>query len=776
MAIEEESALWMASYQKTEDQYGEIITNTKRQELSGTSTVLESTGSAKIQLVWRDASEKTHTSKNLPVQLRYKVGDGRWGTVDCQYENGGWIPQFTDAQKKALGISEGNLLQITEYGENELNRQLTIQGLPSKIQNGGENQILDVQWDIRLDYAQNTTYVGIENPETRYIIEQQLLDSETTVQPGNRLYDLTPTMDFVVNMDIRNGYDKISDLTEDYFEWFTTLTIRGVSYQKIMDVTRDYPTAKVAWSWDQNTNKGVLTITGLPWCDENKADLDVYVTYNRDSNNPVVGNYVEAYDNSMVANFGSCTEHAHNGGTLILIRTGTEDFYATKQWLDDNTTQRPRSTWTLWRYANREGAGYQTAAQVRDNTGNIVYWVLNSSLVAPEQNGDYGKETVSINYDPSQGERTEPANTYANVADLPRYDSDGYEYIYFVKEEMAGGNEYIQNFGVWNKESKEFVGDVLPPGIEKDEEGNHKTISRTEAGGALFMGGTLTNRAEATVAAEQKKTWEAENYQTDIKEAIVELVLQSRILEEDTENGKPDSWKNVTRQDGKDYTVELTDFKTETPMLTARAEGLPKYDEDGKTLEYRWVERAVYENEEGKEKGDNKLQDDGTFKLAINDAAVDGPEHFVSELEEREINGQKETIIVNKLVGTTDYFIEKTWEKGFEFIPDSIHVILEQRDSADNLIKSWEQVTVYAIDDWKLWIDKVPDGKGGFTEEPLPKYDENGEKYTYMVVEESSDQWNATYTYNRVDSQRDVDNLKYGYNNVLIANTSVPAS
>lgn len=93
--------------------------------------------------------------------------------------------------------------------------------------------------------------------------------------------------------------------------------------------------------------------------------------------------YVVTYDNALSDNFGSVQDKCHKGGKLIITFVGSAPYEATKNWLDDGKPEtiakRPEAKLHLWRYSNRNGANYTTAAMVKDpredHTGNIS-WTL----------------------------------------------------------------------------------------------------------------------------------------------------------------------------------------------------------------------------------------------------------------------------------------------------------------------------------------------------------------------------------------------------------------
>ena len=118
-------------------------------------------------------------------------------------------------------------------------------------------------------------------------------------------------------------------------------------------------------------------------------------------------------------NVGTEVGKLYDGGSLYLTLTGVKDYQASKVWEDAaDPDHRPAGELQLWRY--RAGQSYTTAAPVRDDGGSILTVPLN------------GQEKQDIQF-----------------AELPKYDSEGYEYIYVVREYLTGehAGDYTQVFG-----------------------------------------------------------------------------------------------------------------------------------------------------------------------------------------------------------------------------------------------------------------------------------------------------------------------------------------
>ena len=139
---------------------------------------------------------------------------------------------------------------------------------------------------------------------------------------------------------------------------------------------------------------------------------------------------LETVENDLVSNFGTDTERVHTGGLLILTRTGYREYNATKEWHDEaDSSTRPRLEFQLWRVAYRPGDDlstlYQSATPVKDKTDK------QTATFVIEANST--EDTQQISFE-------EMFNPIAGIKEgyLPKYDKEGYPYIYFTREYMSG--------------------------------------------------------------------------------------------------------------------------------------------------------------------------------------------------------------------------------------------------------------------------------------------------------------------------------------------------
>ncbi|CAN4043750.1 PPM-type phosphatase domain-containing protein, partial [Dysosmobacter welbionis] len=238
--------------------------------------------------------------------------------------------------------------------------------------------------------------------------------------------------------------------------------------------------------------------------------------------------------------------------------TGVKDYQASKVWEDAaDPDHRPAGELQLWRY--RAGQSYTTAAPVRDDGGSILTVPLN------------GQEKQDIQF-----------------AELPKYDSEGYEYIYVVREYLTGehAGDYTQVFGAVGEDGG--VTDIIWA-LDEDS-GTLKKLTSEDADFAretnntyLYNGGTLSNKLSGTVTVNATKIWKAAAFQSALEDVRVELTLQARPV------GSEDPWEDteITETLGTEETGKFTAENLGGLSVSASA---PKYDNQGRELEYRWVE------------------------------------------------------------------------------------------------------------------------------------------------------------------------------------------
>lgn len=423
------------------------------------------------------------------------------------------------------------------------------------------------------------------------------------------------------------------------------------------------------------------------------------------------------YNNSNVPNFGSIEDALYSGGTLNLTLTGNTEFEAYKVWLDAGTQEaidaRPDGTFQLWRY--RKGADFGAAAPIRNADGTFVEVEVNTNP-QPDQDGIARQHIIFwVDFD---------GDDHADDCLLPKYDPEGYEYIYCVKEvtqSRADSNHYKQVFGEVQDD------DTLLDRIEVNGSIVEDTEGKRPAGNAyLYNGGTLSNCIDANITTRVTKTWDAASFQSELEDVRVELKLQSRPKD------SYEPWEDTSLP-----TVTMDEFYSEQ-LTQISSQSVPQYDMLGRELEYRWVECGVYQGESE----ENLLRDNGTFTLQQNGYSVNYQSSSVQQ------DGSS-TLITNTLDNTIDYQVAKDWqdEQGqpmqapagetvtlqiFQGLPGEpldpdpyVEITLDGvADPAPTVVNADLGITVQETEPWKGEVRN------------LPEFDSSGRQYEYYLLEE----------------------------------------
>ncbi|WP_295423859.1 Cna B-type domain-containing protein [uncultured Subdoligranulum sp.] len=417
---------------------------------------------------------------------------------------------------------------------------------------------------------------------------------------------------------------------------------------------------------------------------------------------PEEGDYFAiGYDNGEVPNYGDATDAVYGGGTVKLTLTGFREWNATKVWLDDgDTSSRPETVFELWRY--RADQPYSTASLVRDDSGLPL-------TIKPQQSED------------------DPNKYILQIGGLPKYDAEGYAYLYVVREYLEGDNasRYEQVFGVVGEDGN-VTDTVLPAGTE-----------RASGNTFLYRGGTLSNRLRGTVTVPVTKEWKAASFQSFFENVMVELRLQSRPA------GSDDEWQDTK------YTDRIFGFFAENLAIT-HANSYPQYDQQGRELEYRWVEEAVWQNgsvQDGQYVGGDKVpvtEENGSkiFTLTQNGRKI----------QYRSVSNYAEggTVITNSIANTIDYAVEKKFEGGWDAdnYKDSYTFTLFRSTSGsqaapyltftmDGDSEGTVKFETYGVDEEEKNITVQRDGAWKVSIHGLPEFDAEGQQYEYMLLEKS---------------------------------------
>lgn len=430
---------------------------------------------------------------------------------------------------------------------------------------------------------------------------------------------------------------------------------------------------------------------------------------------------------------------------MTLRPMGQTSYDADKVWLDgNNKDNRPATTFSLWRYSTN--SSYSQAAQVQlnavtsgtSNPGSSVNAVEFVTVTIPEKSDG----TVDLN----QLLRSK----YGDAIDqLPKYDPDGYPYIYALREDSSlTGYETVYG----TVDANGAVTDTAPN--YEDTEGTRVDLSAADRTKDPFIynGGTITNRLTGTIPVEATKTWEIAAFQDSLKDVTVEFTLQQRLANPGF--GQNNEWQNT------DNKHEINGWLSEILTQTF-SETFPKYDSQGRELEYRWVESNVTLGDQKT----NFTSDDkggGTFTLSLEN--IEGEQeqlNFTSTLDE------ETNTITNRFDNTTYERVDKFWQQPDGTLAqikpaDDVYPQYPDLDTSGKVMMDLFQDGVligsFEMDgtvdkDWTYLKDLGSDARVMETSsyhlefENLPKYDEGGVRYTYLVLEQAPSGWHTERTY-----------------------------
>ena len=636
---------------------------------------------------------------------------------------------------------------------------LTVSGLPSELTDSDpyNPNTYAVTWTIEPPATVPEGYTLVE------ITDENIGDYPSA--EGNYGWYYILTDDFTFTLDLRNGDDPnptkeqvLALLKQFEFHWQYGTTKKFSTFDALVETghfTYDPETGEVTISgiWVYNVDGSPITY----WVEEKGTEEEAPGTIIGDELKETdaadllgEGDWLTiSYSNTDVPNAGTITDQVRNGGQLSLTLSGTAEYNATKVWLDEeDENARPTATFTLWRY--RSGESYNTAAPVRDTNNRQL--TLDSNNLTPNEDGSY-----SINFDEQLKE-----------LGLPKYDSEGYEYIYCVREELSyetGNNRYEQVFGKVDADTGE-ESETMPEGYV----GADGTESTTRASGDtyLYNEGTLSNRLTGTVETSVTKNWNAAAFQADFEDVAVEFTLKQRAK---TEDGTED-WVDSTNADGEKITYVMFDFYAEH-MSDTHTASMPQYDALGRELEYQWVETAIYQDESIAALPSNATQDDvkevikgltsllgenGDFTLQQSREG-ETTAQSVSYVSEEKRDGNA-TTVTNTLSDTIDYAVKKTWKEPEDAHEITINIYQVQSGQSLDFTTTPTPFVSFTIDDEGnvKSSEKLPDGvtlendnsqfdhnhDSESTEstwdailENLPKYDAEGHLYEYVLLEGS---------------------------------------
>ena len=673
---------------------------------------------------WRDnndLSERPTSPQEFAggVCLQFYIGD------EAPEGDSGWTDLTTETMGQ-LGLTAETLPQVTTNSAHEdALWELTAQ-VPAKIQYGSgtvEALQADVHWRIVPPKTPSAYYFHtIEGFSDWYYLKKQ--EVTFNIDFRDAVYDEEITA------------EEVKQLIEKHFVLYT---------QPGADPDREVKWNEIDWEVKGSNGDYTLTITNAVYYTINNEVVHYYLLANNETEGTIPINedwpgnsqgdsYKIEYDNHNNPNVGTVTDKVYSGGTLVLTREGTVEYKATKEWItpENREGNRPNGYFELYRYTY-PGGSYQTAAPV------------------------HGVETVPFETN-SEDDTQSIIFKLTSGGDLPKYDPEGNRYVYVMKEVLTDTGEdkdsYEQIFGKVSSDGEVAAdSDQGPP--EDVREGNWERESNDNF---VYNGGTITNRIDEQKTVSVTKEWDASSFQAGLGNVEVEMTLYERV------KGSTDKWVKSNPE----KIIKMDEFSAVNASMSGSTT-VPTYNALGQEMEYRFFETKITQEDKVYDvtPTEQELQsgeiEDKKFELTYNGNTVD----FISKQPTDTDIGEGSATIVNSIQDEITYTIDKIWVDPLE--PKEVSFALYQQGQGQvntyvgTVTLDGEADTGDQTGDWKGINDttkavltvgeKTYDityqvTEGNFEElviEGLPRYDEHGYSYEYVILETPDTNYVADY-------------------------------
>lgn len=713
----------------------------------------------KQTILWYDnnnadnARPNTDKFKNTP--LYFKLGNGAWEPL-------------TYANLADAGLTEMPEIAVTNTSQGGY--QLSVENLPTELQKTDDNGTVLNTTTIDWSFSENGDASKAEPPamdayEATVNAEGQWVYTRLTEIVFTVELDWGSLGERAADADVRN---KARDMVLKAFVLNDgDESTESVTLKQLMDEGLLEYKATESTDPDQPTTF-TFTIKDQPMYDA--TNHSALINYNMDiAEEPADGEAIKfplpegtytdedaddylvaTYDNTHAVNHSKDTDAVYPGGTLNLRLTGETAFEAKKVWLDwetwnENKVNRPALTFELWRY--REDSTYSQAAPVKNDSGNVIKIDLPS--------------TESNKVEPEKEIPLQVLGADGNLAALEKYDADGYRYIYFLKETVvSGGDTYDRVFGKVERELGQgdvtITDDALPTEHAEIYAGKTERLSDDNC---LYNKGVLSNQLAGTQTVELTKEWNAAAYQGYMKDVSVEFTLQVQYLNSPDDEGK---WYTAYPE----QKVTQKNITEENMAYWHTSATVPTVGPLGRDVAYRWVETAVYQD------GEDVTTDRDEFGAVKSFTLEQGGKKVTYTSEAKVDKDTGDTTIENSIADTINYDVTKIWKD--KTSPEKVTFNLYRMPSGSALTETTEPYLTFTLDEdeAKITTDPVPEdyhgviGVGAEQEgsveahnkeeniesweddwmktwhtviNDLPRYDENGREYEYLLLEVNED-------------------------------------
>ncbi len=380
-------------------------------------------------------------------------------------------------------------------------------------------------------------------------------------------------------------------------------------------------TSSYSVTWDtEDITSWKYTVSGLPLYAES-GDAIVYYVQMTNANYEYKKSDSESYSYKFTYNNGTYstdTDKCYSGQNINGTILGDAEISFDKVWYDDNdenSVNRRKSainkgiTLYLWRYPSNED---QTAgAPVTNNAQQYTYTFTEADAL------EIGEKTRSFTLKDFDSSQT-----------FPKYDEMGYEYVYYVTE-ISESELYTTYY---------YNQDTTYNGVSTDK--------------FVKNGGTIRNVRSAYISIKATKEWKVSAV-TDYVGSKVILALQKKV---------DGSWQDVEGAE-----VTLTGFSSSKKKVSDTFAAQNIYDEEGRLNEFRVIEKSItIDNSEGASNisfgadPDAGTTDTYTAYYELNDYSYMAIASANISVDESAVETAEFTV-TNKLFGTKELFITKTW-------------------------------------------------------------------------------------------------------------------
>ena len=599
-------------------------------------------------------------------------------------------PQFTFTYKDAADAVETEMT-------------VTPQVIPD-----ADNRFITYELDVD-DVEGREYYVTITLPSgLKYVLEGGL---RTLPLNDTTTFILTKTFDMHIQKDWRDYALKDKRNTGTTDAWLNTLTLYRKLYQE-SEQTRiaiAFP-EKPRVTSDADNILWTITVPGLPMYAVDGSPIEYSITENEDAvkydgeaNVLYSAQYKNPYTHS------SPETAVYDGGTIIGSISESIPFQFYKIWDDGEAdpANRPNVTFSLYRYVKGvEGSSYEDASPIGGGADRMTW-------NTPEQKASRNDVVTFV------------ADDFESTP-LPRFDENGREYVYLLKEKMTDPGDYKL--------------EVTPP------------AGSAACGNYILNGGTATNVLKDNLTISATKTWKAKAIQG--MHADVVLGLERRlsgtdepwiaVQNKDTVGGSPDDTAPVT--------LVMSGFTAEIMTLSGSfAAALPEYNDRGQQYEYRVVEREVTLRTNDMEEGAT-----ASGLSRDNDTITVGEYAFRVTYDGNNVT--------NTLIGETEILVCKNWAPDIPVDSAPPIEVEISREPDDNFVLTAENLpeknaTLVADQRNRVVLSRIGTGTDALFRH-LPRYNDEGLAYTYYVKETSTQHpyGNTVYYFNDLTySTKEVD-------------------